>query len=49
MQKIKGNAKLGNILKKNGISSKALKSKTGRKVRSDVKISTLRGRSAKTK
>lgn len=45
MPKIKGNAKLGSILKKNGISPKALKSKTGRKVRSDIKISTLRKRS----
>jgi hypothetical protein len=47
MPKIKGNAKLGSILKKNGISSSALKTKSGRKVRSDIKIATLRKRSGK--
>ena len=47
MPKIKGNAKLGSILKKNGISPQALKNKSGRKVRSDIKISTLRKRSGK--
>ncbi len=48
-QKIKGNARLGNFLRKNDINPSALKSKTGRKVRSDIKISTLRKRSEKSK
>lgn len=37
--------KLGSLLKAEGISKKALKSKTGRTVRSDAKLGTLRKRS----
>ncbi len=44
-KKTRGDAKLGSILKKNNISPSALKTKTGRRVRSDVKIETLRKRS----
>jgi len=44
-RKIKGNATLGTVLKKQGITPAAMKSKTGRKVRSDIKVATLRKRS----
>jgi hypothetical protein len=43
--KTRGDAKLGSVLKKNHIDPSALKSKTGRRVRSDIKIDTLRKRS----
>jgi hypothetical protein len=36
---------LGSLLKKAGIAKKALKTPTGRTVRKDAKISTLRKRS----
>lgn len=44
-RKIKGNSTLNSLMKRAGISKNALKSASGRAVRKDVKISTLRKKS----
>lgn len=44
-RKIRKDATLKAVLKRAGVSPKALKTSSGRKVRSDAKVSTLRKRS----
>ncbi len=44
-RKIRSDAKFSSVLKKVGISKSSLKSASGRTVRKDVKISTLRKKS----
>jgi hypothetical protein len=44
-RKIRGDAKLVSALKRMGVSKDALKSKTGRTVRKDITVKTLRKRS----
>lgn len=45
--KVRGDAKLENVLKKQGIKKEALKTPKGGIVHRDIKISTLRERSKK--
>lgn len=44
-RKIRKDASLEGLLKRASIDSKVLKTKSGRKVRKDIKVSTLRKRS----
>jgi hypothetical protein len=44
-RKNRSDATLGSILKKNKIKPEALKTASGRRVRSDIKVGTLRKRS----
>ncbi len=44
-RKIRSDAKLSTVLKRAGVKKSALKSATGRTVRKDVKVGTLRKRS----
>jgi hypothetical protein len=43
--KIRGDATLGSLLKRAGVKKSALKTNSGRTVRTDAKITTLRKRS----
>jgi hypothetical protein len=47
-RKIRSDAKLGSVLRRAGVKKGALKSKTGRTVRKDATIATLRARSKKS-
>jgi hypothetical protein len=44
-RKIRSDATLGSLLKRAGVKKSALKTKSGRNVRTDTKITTLRKRS----
>ncbi len=44
-RKIRSDAKLSSVLNRAGVDTKVLKNPSGRKVRKDVKIDTLRSRS----
>ena len=48
-RKSRKDMRLGKLLKKNKIKPRVLKTKSGRRVRSDIKIDTLRKRSGKGK